>query len=77
MTDLSVDAAIRLQEAWRDRVRIPTQRLDPDTATGVDIGYDPASDRLVAAGVAVRRAVQRRRTPPESTEPEPQEVVLR
>ncbi|MFD0559508.1 endonuclease V [Stackebrandtia endophytica] len=53
MTDLSVDDAIRLQEAWRDRVRIPTERLDPDTATGVDIGYDSASDRLVAVAATI------------------------
>jgi len=53
MTGLTVEEAMRLQEGWRDRVRIRDNRLAPRTATGVDIGYDTNSDRLVAVAATV------------------------
>ncbi|GAA4894118.1 endonuclease V [Stackebrandtia albiflava] len=51
-----VDAAHaeRLQLRWRELVAPGEGRLAPETATGVDIGYHPASDRLVAAAVTIR-----------------------
>lgn len=56
MSDLTVEEATRRQEIWRHRVRVNQDRLSPRTATGVDIGYDTASDRLVAAAATIDMA---------------------